>query len=60
MFQIDEEGIYDNMTPLVAYTTIQNSCMLKIHSLKCDRTLHVFRFNSPVSKFQTCHSSQSN
>ncbi|CDW73531.1 UNKNOWN [Stylonychia lemnae] len=60
MFKVEEEGVYDNMTPLVAYTTIQNQSMLKIYSLKCDRSLHVLRFNSPITKFQSSQNSQTN
>lgn len=56
----EEQGVYDDMTPVVGYTSVSNTCALKIYSLKCDRTLHVFRFNSPVVKFQTNTNSISN
>ena len=55
-----EHGIYDQMTPLVGYTLRTNSCLLKMYSLRIDKSLHVIRFNSPVIKFQTNVHSTSN
>ncbi len=46
-------GVFDSEVPLVAYTTSYQSMMLKIHSLRNDRTIHVLRFGSPVLKFMT-------
>ena len=46
-----EIGVYDNEAPLIGYTTTQNEDMLKIYSLKSDKSLHILRFGSAVIKF---------
>ncbi len=46
-----ESGLYDHLTPLVGYTLKSNQSLLKMFSMRNNKSLHVIRFNSPVIKF---------
>jgi hypothetical protein len=47
----DGIGVYDHLAPLLGYTTNANQCLLKIFSIKSDKTLHILRFSSSIIKF---------
>jgi hypothetical protein len=49
----DSVGVYDNEVPLVGYIISANNTQLKIFSVKNEKTKHIFRFGSPVIKFQS-------
>lgn len=50
-------GEFDSQAPLLAYTTSNQPKILKIFSLKCDKTLHIYRFGSPIIKLASTSSS---
>lgn len=51
-----EERVYEEMAPLVGYTVATQNSLIKLHSLRFDKTIHVFRFTSSVAKFQSTDS----
>jgi hypothetical protein len=46
-------GEFDHHAPLLAYCQAYQPKILKIYSLRNDKTLHVFRFGSPIIKVQS-------
>jgi hypothetical protein len=50
--ELYDEQVYEELAPLVGYTmNSSQSSLIKLHSLRADKTLHIFRFTSPVVKF---------
>lgn len=47
----DNCSVYDQEAPLVAFTSHGQASMLKVFSLRKDKTVHVWRFNSAILKF---------
>jgi len=55
------QGVFDHQAPLVGLVSQSQSQVLKIYSLKSEKTVHVLRFCSPIAKFQaklSCSSPQ--
>jgi len=49
-------GEFDVQAPLLAYTTSNQPKILKIFSLKSDKTLHIYRFGSSILKVSSTSS----
>jgi len=52
-------GVFDHLAPLVGFTSAFQTSSLKLYSLRADKTIHIFRFASPIVKFLTCLDVQS-
>jgi len=53
-----QDGVYDHFAPFLGIKKFTNEDMLKLYSMKEDRTVHVLRFTAPVIKFQSTRSSK--
>ena len=48
-----EVGVFDQAAPLVGYSQMNAPAILKLYSLREDKTKHILRFGSQIIKFQT-------
>jgi hypothetical protein len=51
-----QAGVFDHLAPLVGLVSAHATTMLKLYSLRTDKTIHALRFCSPITKFQSSSS----